>query len=222
VQASLAAKKQQVLAHIAQAEADVTQADVLASFTKITSPFGGIVVAKPAVVGALAAPGLPLLVVEEERYLLEAAVEESAVGYLRVGQTVPVTVEALGHRTAGALLEVVPTADPTSRTFTVKVALPPLPLLRSGLFGRAQFSTGQHTALLVPQTALVARGPLQGVFVLAAHNQAVLRLVKTGRAHQTQIEIVSGLEEGERVVVENVRAVQEGDVVADQHAESAD
>ncbi|MEW6300733.1 MAG: efflux RND transporter periplasmic adaptor subunit, partial [Thermodesulfobacteriota bacterium] len=210
IKASLLAKRQQVRAKIAQAEAEVAHAMVAVDDATLRAPFAGIVTAKPAEVGTLAAPGIPLLTIEEERYRLEATVPESAVGQVGKGQTATVLIDAVQKQLTGPVVEIVPAADPRSRTFTVKVDLPLEPELRSGLYGKAQFAIGQTTLLTVPRTAVVERGQLQGVFVLEQDQRAHLRLVKTGKVYGNQIEILAGLHPGERVIVAGVAQVSDG------------
>ncbi|MFQ5846981.1 MAG: efflux RND transporter periplasmic adaptor subunit [Candidatus Methylomirabilales bacterium] len=210
VKASLLAKKRQVFARIEQAEAEVANAKVFVGYAKIRAPVDGIIVAKAVEVGNLAAPGVSLLTVEEERYRLEAAVGESAIRRIAVGQKATVAIDALGKELSGSVVEIVPTADPLSRTFTVKIDLSSAQGLRSGLYGKARFIVGQHKAMVVPREAIVKRGQLQGVFVLDQGNIAHLRLVKTGKAYGDRIEILSGLSEGERVVVEGIGKVSDG------------
>jgi len=82
----------------------------------------------------------------------------------------------------------------------VKVDLPADSRLRSGLFGRAQFPRGERSALLIPGTAVVERGQLQGVFVLDWKNLASLRYITLGRSTGENVEVLAGLQSGERLV----------------------
>jgi RND family efflux transporter MFP subunit len=161
--------------------------------------------------GDLAVPGQTLLVLDDPRaYRFEAEVGESAVGRVRLRQTVPVVLDALARTLEGRVAEIVPAADPTSRTVTVKVDLPADPELRSGLFGRARFPAGERQALLVPGTALVERGQLTGVYVVDTQGIAQLRLVTAGARREDRVEILSGLRAGERIVVEGAERVSDG------------
>jgi multidrug efflux pump subunit AcrA (membrane-fusion protein) len=137
-------------------------------------------------------------------------VEESDVKAIRVGQSAEVTIDSIGSRRNGPVAEIVPVADPATRTVTVKVDLPPEPRLRSGLYGRARFVTGARTALAMPSGALVERGQLQGAFVVDTGGVARFRLVTTGRALDGAVEILSGLGEGERVVADGVERLADG------------
>jgi len=111
-----------------------------------------------------------------------------------------VTIDALGSSPLpGKVEQIVPAADAASRSFLVKVELPRDAPLRSGLFGRAQFSRGERSALLIPRTAVVERGQLQGVYVLDADQIAGLRYVTLGKSVGEKVEILSGLQDGEKL-----------------------
>ncbi|HYG97600.1 MAG TPA: efflux RND transporter periplasmic adaptor subunit [Terriglobales bacterium] len=187
-----------------QAKAALEQASNSYDYTKVRAPFDGVVTAKLVDAGALASPGTPLFVVEGDgRLRLEATVDERGIGAVRLGSDVPVLIDALGSGPlTGKVVQVLPAADPASRSFLVKVELPPMPQLRSGVFGRVRFRQGQRESLLVPQTALVHRGQLDGVFVLGNDQVVTLRYVTLGRADDKKVEVLSGLEHGERVVAQ--------------------
>ncbi|MGB8772337.1 MAG: efflux RND transporter periplasmic adaptor subunit [Candidatus Korobacteraceae bacterium] len=185
-----------------QAEAGVSQASTAMGFTKIRAPFDGLVIAKLADVGAMAAPGVPLLLVEDpSHFRLEASVDESKMGAVRMEEEAPVVIDALGDQAiTGKVVQIVPAADPASRTFTVKIDLPPNPQIRSGLFGRARFPRGQRESVVIPQTAVVHRGQLQAVYVVGKDRLASLRYVTLGTPSAQQVEVLSGLEAGDQVV----------------------
>ncbi len=187
-----------------QAEAGVSQAGTAMSFTKIRAPFDGVVISKLAEPGSMAAPGVPLLVVEDpSRFRLEAQVDESKIGAVKLGETVPVVIDSLGDQPiAGKVTQIVPTADPSSRTFTVKIDLPPSPQMRSGLFGRASFPRGERQAIAIPKSAVLSRGQLQAVYVIGGDQLASLRYVTLGAASGDQVEVLSGLQSGDRIVTQ--------------------
>jgi len=117
------------------------------------------------------------------------------------GRAAPVVVDALDNtELRGKVVQIVPAADPGSRSFLVKIELPADVRLRSGLFGRAQFSRGERSSLLISQSAVVERGQLQGVYVLDLNRIASLRYVTLGKKSGTQVEVLAGLQEGERLV----------------------
>ena len=188
----------------AQAKAALQQARTALTYSHIVAPFDGLVTEKRVDVGTLASPGMPIFTVEDlRRYRLEATVNESDLRYVRQGQQVSVLVDALGDRELkGKVAQIVPAADPSSRSFLVKVELPSDPSIRSGLFGRAQFSRGERSALLIPRTAVVERGQLQGIYVLDQNKIASLRYITLGRQSAAEVEVSSGLQAGESLVAD--------------------
>lgn len=207
----LATKKSQVAARIDQAKAEIAGAQILAGYARIAAPASGVVTARSIEVGSIAAPGAPLLTIEDtSRYRLEAAVEESRLGRIRLRDSARVRVDAIGEELAGNVAEIVPAADPASRSYTVKIDLPQRTALRSGLYGVARFVAGRKQSLTVPRKAVVERGQLSGVYVVNDSGIAYLRLIKTGKAYGERVEALSGLSEGERVVVDGLAKVNDG------------
>jgi RND family efflux transporter MFP subunit len=186
----------------AQAKAALTQARTSLEYTRIRAPFDGVIAEQKTDPGTLASPGMPIFTIEDvRRYRLEATVNEGDLRDLRTGQPVLVMIDALDNADLkGHIVEIVPAADPASRTFLVKIELAPDTRLRSGLFGRAQFSRGERQALLIPRSAVIERGQLQGIFVLDQNRVASLRYITLGKSSGSDIEVLAGLQNGEHVV----------------------
>ena len=198
---SAGARRDQAQAGIAQARALEQQARAGLSYTRIRAPFDGVVTAKQVDLGTLASPGVPLLTIEDtHRFRLEASVDEGDIRLIKMGATAPVAVDALGAELQGKIVQIVPAADPASRSFVVKLELPSEPRLHSGFFGRARFARGQRDAVVVPRTAVLDRGQLQGVYVVGADGQIALRFVTLGKPVGEMIELLSGVTAGERLV----------------------
>jgi RND family efflux transporter MFP subunit len=174
-----------------------------------------VVLERKVEMGTLAVPGVPLLVIEDSRaYRLEAHVPESQMGDITLGMNVTVSVEALGKpELVGTVAEIVPTADPASRTFVVKLELPPVAGLRSGMYGKVRFPKGERLALLLPRSALVEPGQLQSVYVVEEGKVARLRLVKTGKIYDDRVEILSGLKAGDMIIVDGMDRLVDGAAV---------
>jgi RND family efflux transporter MFP subunit len=186
------------------------------SDTVIKAPFAGLVTEKRIEVGELASPGLPLLKVEDVTHLrLEATVAESDLRAIHAGGTVPVFVDALGQEALrGTIALVLPTGDPSTHTFLVKVNLPPTPGLKIGMFGRLRFQKGLVRAILIPRSAVIARGELTGVFTVGADNVTRLRFVKPGRSFGDRVEVLSGLTVGEKLLADGAKGVDGAPVPA--------
>lgn len=186
------------------ADAAVKEAETMLGYTKVAAPFDGVITRKHADVGDLATPGKPLLEMEDSRTLrLEADAPEAVVGKLTLGDKLPVRISALETELTGVISEISPAADPGSRTFLVKLNLPPQAGLRAGQFGRVAMPVGETAALRVPAAAVVQRGQMELVFVVIS-NHAQLRIVKTGKRIGDEVELVSGVSAGEQIVVSAV------------------
>jgi membrane fusion protein, multidrug efflux system len=200
-QAALA-RRDMAKAGQAQAQAALSQTRTSLDYTRILAPFDGVVTEKKADSGTLASPGMSIFTVEDvRRYRLEATVNENDLRYVRTGQQVSVVIDVFGNAgLKGKVVQIVPAADAASRTFLVKIDLPTDTRLRSGLFGRAQFSRGERQALLIPRSAVVERGQLQGIYVLDQNKVASLRYITLGKPSGAEVEVLAGLQDGERLV----------------------
>jgi multidrug efflux pump subunit AcrA (membrane-fusion protein) len=209
---TLQSRQKQVASRVDQARAEVAVAEAQAAFTRLNAPISGLVTAKTIDVGSQAAPGVPLLTVEDDRnYRLEVIVEEKVAVRLKMGDEAVVTLDALeGLSLRARVGEIVPTADPVSRSSIFKLDLPPAQSVRSGMFGRATFSLGKRDAITVPAAAVSERGQLNSLYVLGADGVAHLRLVKTGRRYGDRVEVLAGLNDGERVVTGRLDALRDG------------
>lgn len=209
-----AARQNQMRARIDQAKADIANARVYVGYSRVVAPIDGIVVSKQADVGYMATPGMPLLTIETtSHYQLHASVEESKLGAIHLNDQVHVLLEALGNTDLiGTVEQIVPAADPATRSYIVKIALANLGdiQLRSGLYGKARFVVGQRKMLSVPQTAVTQQGQLVGVFVVDQSGLARLRLVKTGRTVGDRVELLSGLSDGEEIVSDGTSSLRDG------------
>ena len=205
-------RRAQVAAKIAQAKGQEAAARAMLSYTRVTAPFAGIVIEKKIDAGSTVVPGVPILVLEDtDRYRIEAPVPESYLGLLTVGSRVRIVLDAPpGTEIPGKISEVVPTVDPASRTFTVKVDLPGGETLRTGMFGRVLFPSGEETVLSVPRRAILRVGGYDGLYTVSADNVARLVMVKTGKVSGEDVEILAGIGPGTRVAVSPVDRLSDG------------
>jgi len=197
-----AANLEAVRAQTDAARAQENGARTMASYTRLVAPFAGTVTSRMADPGTMAAPGVPLLKIDQAGPLqLNASVDESAIGAIRKGMKVPVTIDsASSSNLAGIVAEIVPAADPTSHSFLVKIDLPSSSQIRAGMYGTAMFANGTKQALLIPRSAVVARGSLSCAFVLDSHGVAQLRYLTLGGAQGDLVEVLSGISAGEKLV----------------------
>jgi len=213
-------------AAINQAKSGVTAASTNESYGTIVAPFDGIVTEKLASLGETTNPysmnGTALLKIENpDRLQLEISVPEENLRFVRVGQSVQVRVESANQTLKATIQQIVPTADANSRSFLIKIPLNNSGKLISGMFGRIALPVnGKQDTILIPSTALIQRGQLQGVYVANTNtsNQstAVLRWVKIGQQRNGKVEIVSGLTTGDRIITSNIGQLSDGQPITTQ------
>lgn len=199
------------------AQASLAEAQAMLSYAQICAPFSGTITDKTVNVGDLAIPGRPLFVLEDNapRQLVVGIPEQYHHG-INQGDTLAVSLGSEYSTVSGVVGEISPSADPASRTFTAKIDLPESAKVRPGQLGRLQLDTGGDASVAIPATALVRRGQLELVYVATLDNHAALRLVRTGRLHQGRIEILAGLNDGDRIVNSPPAGLADGDRIEEQ------
>ncbi len=197
-----AARLEAVRAQTEAAQAQESGARTMLGYTRLVAPFAGIVTARMADPGTMAAPGVPLLQVDQAGALqLQATVDESAIGAIHKGMKAQVAIDgASSANIAGTVAEIVPAADPSSHSFLVKIDLPSSSQLRAGMYGTAEFANGVRQAILIPRSAVVMRGSLACVYVLDGQGIAQLRYLTLGAPQGNLVEVLSGISAGERLV----------------------
>jgi RND family efflux transporter MFP subunit len=181
------------------ARAQESGARTMMNFTRLAAPFAGVVTSRMADPGTMAAPGVPLLQLDQAGALqLDVTVDESVIGAIRKGMKL--TVEVNGAAATGSVAEIVPAADPSSHSFLVKIDLPSSNHMRAGMYGTAEFANGVRQAILIPRSAVVTRGSLNYVYVLDGQGIAQLRYITLGAAQGNLVEVLSGVSGGEKLV----------------------
>ncbi|HTL66982.1 MAG TPA: efflux RND transporter periplasmic adaptor subunit [Lacunisphaera sp.] len=193
------------------AEAQVREAQTMLGYAELRAPFDGFVARKYVEAGDLASPGMPLIELEgTDSFQVEAGIPDSLAGSLTVGTPVEVDVASAHVTFAAPLAELSSAADPNAHTVTAKFTVPAGLSVRSGQFARLQIPGAPVRVLLAPAAAVSIDGQMERVFVAGAGNRAELRLVKTGAARGDRVEILSGLDDGERVVLAPPAGLREG------------
>ena len=184
----------------------------------MTAPFDGLVSNRQVDPGSMAAPGVPLMTIEDtSAYRLEVRVDESRAHLVTPGAAAEVRIDRGGAEDEGWLaanVAEVESVDPALHSFVVKLDLPRPAGLRSGVFGRARVSGPSQRVLAVPATAVVRRGQLTLAFVADTDGAARLRMVSLGRESQGRVEVLAGLKEGDRVVLTPSDAIADGTPIA--------
>jgi HlyD family secretion protein len=182
------------------AEAEYLQAKAAVEHTRIPAPIDGVVAEQRIEPGDLASPGRPLLVVlDPDTLRLQARVREGLIAQIVPGTPVEVALPAARTVVPGTVAEVLPSADPQSRTFEVRVNFDTVPGVHPGMFGRLRLAVGRRDVVRVPAAAITRVGQLETV-LLQLDGSWGRRLVTTGTVSADGwVEVLSGLEGGETV-----------------------
>jgi RND family efflux transporter MFP subunit len=185
-----------------QAKAAVAGARTQLGYAMLHAPFAGVVTARMADPGTLAAPGMPVLQIDRDGPLqVYMAVDESLIGSIHAGMKLSVSVAGIdAANLKGTVSEILPVADPASRSFLVKLDLPAVKNLRAGMYATVGIPGGVKPTIVVPQSAVVMRGSLDCVYALDSNGVAQLRYVTLGNRQGNQVEILSGVVAGEKLV----------------------
>ncbi len=190
-------------------------------YATITAPFTGYVVKKMANAGDMANPGQPILMIEvPDDFEVIAKVPESDISLFEMGDPVEIFVEAISEtKLTGKVARINPAGGYGGAQYEVKIELTAdknqRKALKSGMYARLTLQKGKAEGrILVPETAIVRRGQLEGLFTVNQQNEAMLRWVRTGKKANGQVEILSGLDDGEQYVVSYEGKLQDGQPIS--------
>ena len=201
----------------AAARAQLQQLRTRLTYSTIRSPLSGVVTEKRVEAGDLVAPQTRLFTVADiSTMVVRVPVSERDVTSLHPGVAVDVSLDALpGRMVSGRIRRVFPSADTATRLVPVEVALTgaATSLVRPGFLARVVFSLeARQDALLIPASALLGGSGGRSVFVVE-RDTVRRRAVQTGLTTQGRVEILAGLDRGERVVIAGHNTLRDGAAV---------
>ncbi|WP_318702101.1 MULTISPECIES: efflux RND transporter periplasmic adaptor subunit [unclassified Roseofilum] len=200
-------------------QAILSQAQERQSYTEVEAPISGTILNRQTESGTVVRPGDELLRIGDfSRVKVNVEVSELDLYQIYLGQYVSVTLDAFPDQEfAGEVTRISPAADPVARLIPVEVTISNRSgRLGSGLLARANFEVGDRQTIRVPQRALVNReGEDATLFLIdeTSGNIVTSRRVILGTTRDGEVEIVSGLEPGERYVLQSSRPLEDGDRV---------
>jgi RND family efflux transporter MFP subunit len=184
-------------AMVAAAREQLVEAEIGLGYGRIVAPMDGVVSARPVDPGDMAWPGAPLFtLLDPESLRVEAAVREGALSHVQVGEEYPVEIPSQGLQLMAKVDEVVPAADPRSRTFLVRASLPTTTGLHAGMFARLVVQVGERQVVEVDRHAIRKIGQLDTTLVKTGERWT-RRYVTLGREDNGKVEVLSGLDGGE-------------------------
>lgn len=182
--------------------------------TRIYAPFEGVTSSRQISPGQVISKNTTLTwVVDLDPVKVEVSIPERFVGQLALGQKIDMTVAAHpGRRFTGEVFFIAPFIDPATRTALVKAKIPnPKHELKPGMFANLDLTLRlKENAVVIPESSVISSGDRTIVYVVDESDTAQLRPVKLGIRQAGLVEVVSGLQGGERVVAEGIQKVRPG------------
>jgi RND family efflux transporter MFP subunit len=196
-----------------RAKAILREAEAIQGYARVRAPFAGVVTGKKIDTGSMAVPGMHLLTVEDtSAFLVEAAMDERLAAHIKPGIPVNVAIDSINRNMNGRISEVVPSIDPSTRTFVVKITVSGAGL-KTGLYARVRIPNGRREALTVPASSIVEKGQLTGVYAVDAKGIVAYRLVRIGNNFGNSVEVLSGLVPGDRIIVAGLEKAVDGGIM---------
>lgn len=195
---------QAALTGLKSARQGKTQIEAQLEYTEIKAPFSGLVTQLMAEEGDMARPGQPLLAVEGAgNWEIEARVSEKNIGQLRKGDSATAYIPSLDRNFAASLLSVSTSSRHSGGQFIVKAQLhsDSISELYSGMYTRLRIPQPQAAkTYTISRKALIEKGGLEGVYTLSDQGTAILNWLKTGKKMGDQVEVLTGLDKGDRYI----------------------
>ena len=188
-------------------------------YTAIRAPYNGTVTGKFVNEGDMANPGMPLLSMESpSQWKVYARIPELEIANVKLNDPVKVQFTASpGTEVAGVISEINPSSANTGSQFEAKILLDADAVksidLYSGMYATVLHAKGTEKMIRVPQSSLVKRGQLTGLYTVGANNNSVLRWIRTGKTYNDSIEVLSGLSDGERYILSGEGKLYDGAIV---------
>lgn len=191
------------------ARAGASQSSAISGYTVITAPYSGVVSARHVQLGESVSPGTPLMTGFDPRDMrVVATIPQYKLAVVKAANHVAVEIPSLNKWIDATGVTMLPTADAATHSVKVRINLPNnLTTILPGMFVRAHFSLGSARRLSIPGSAVLRRSEVSAVYVLDAQRRLSLRQVRVGEPDtRGQVEVLAGLNAGETIAAEPVKA----------------
>jgi RND family efflux transporter MFP subunit len=191
------------------ARAGAGQTSAVRSYTTLTAPFSGVVMARHVEVGEMATPGKPLMTGFDPNDLrVVANIPQYKLAEVQKTARASVEIPSLNKWIEAKGITVLPSADIATHTVRVRLDLPEnLSGVIPGIYARAYFATGEARKLVIPNSAVLRRSEVTGVYVVDAKNHVSLRQVRLGEpTAKGEVEVLAGLNPGDTIALDPVKA----------------
>ena len=207
---ALNAKLEQINAKEKQIKAKLQYAEVMKGYGEIYAPFDGIVIKKMMDVGDMAAPGMPILIIGQDKLVFFSQIDEKFFNKVNLGDELKVKITTVNKEFNGKVIEKSNSIDPMNRSFSIKLSIPEDKDISPGMYGKVYIPIKQEEKILIPKSAVVKWGQLNAVYVVDKKGYLRLNFIKLGEDFGDKVEVVSGLEKGMEIVADNVEKACDG------------
>jgi RND family efflux transporter MFP subunit len=206
------AAKEEAIARYNEALYNLEEINDFISYANLTSPLNGFVSKKMVNVGDMAKPGFPLLALESvDELKIEIDVPEFEISKFELNDHVTITVDAVDLANIDGVVERIIPSSSFSGQYKVIVAFnKSFSSLKSGMFAKVYLMKDIESILLISKKSVIKKGQLTGVYTVNQQNEAMLRWVRIGKEYGDSVEILSGLTQGEQLIVSSESKLADG------------
>lgn len=193
------------------------EAEAMLTYTNLVAPFTGVITQINSDAGSMANPGVPILMVEQSgSYQVGASISEADIAKVKHGAAAEVLIKSTGRKLNGKISEVSPSSQYSGGQYKIKVDIDPKEQsdLYSGMYANVTIALpgekNQSSTVLIPESAILYKDQLTGLYTITENQTALLRWVRLGKAQGTQVEILSGLRSDEKFILESESKLYNG------------
>ncbi|RMD45561.1 MAG: efflux RND transporter periplasmic adaptor subunit [Aquificota bacterium] len=202
------AKLKQLEAKEKQLQAKLKQIQIMENYGYIKAPFDGYVIKKLIDVGSMAAPGMPIFIIGNKDIQFQSFVDAKYINNIKVGDNLTIYIDAYNKTYKGKVVEKNENADPMNNSFSIKVDIPDE--IGVGFYGKSYINAKEEEKILIPETAVSRLNNTTAVFVVDDNGIIHLTPVELGEKYNGKIEVKSGIEDGQKIVVEGINKACDG------------
>lgn len=184
------------------------EANAMLAYTNIMAPFSGVVAQKLMDAGSMANPGMPILILEQNKNLqVSAVIPETEISRIQLKSLATISIKSIDKTFTGTVIEISPSSIATGGQYVVKIDLPQDAQnnLNAGMYANVNVitkdkSSAKNDVVLVPLSAINNIGQLSALYTVGNSNTALLRYVRLGKTYGNNVEILSGLNNDESFI----------------------
>jgi len=195
------------------------EAKAMLAYTNLEAPISGIITQKLADEGSMANPGMPLLTIEQNgSFQASVSVPETNIGLIKEGEKASLNIKSINKTITGTITQISSSSKTTGGQYIVKIVLSEKDSkgLYSGMYVNATIETKEKVKdtnsglILIPVSSIVHQDQLTGIYTVSSANTAQLRWLRLGKTFGDKVEVISGLDTNEPIIVQTQEKLYNG------------